>query len=60
MARDPDRKLDLDLIFPIKDAASAWLMSFKADCLHRAGVISERERQAVLAKAQRAAYSHAA
>ena len=34
-----------ELIFPIKDAASAALMLIKADCLHKAGVISEGERQ---------------
>ena len=30
---------DSELIFPIKDAASAALMLIKADCLHKAGVI---------------------
>jgi hypothetical protein len=37
-------------IFPIRDAASAALMLIKADCLHKAGVISERERQWVYSK----------
>jgi hypothetical protein len=39
------RALDLEVIFPIKDAASARLMAIKADYLHKAGVISEREEQ---------------
>jgi hypothetical protein len=39
--------LDLGVIFPIRDQASAWLMCFKADCLHRAGVITETQRQQV-------------
>ena len=45
-------ELDLDLIFPINDEPSAWLMGLKADCLFRAGVISERQKQAVRAKAE--------
>ena len=36
---------DIELIFPIKDAASAALMVIKADCLHNAGVISDGEKQ---------------
>jgi len=32
---------DRELIFPIKDAASAALMLIKADCLHTAGIIDE-------------------
>ena len=39
------RALDMEAIFPIKDAASAALMAIKADCLHKAGAISEREKQ---------------
>ena len=34
-----------ELIFPIKDAASAALMLIKADCLHKAGIMSEAEKQ---------------
>jgi len=49
MSRHAD--FDLSLIFPIKDEPSACLMRFKADCLFRAGVISEREQQDVHAKA---------
>jgi hypothetical protein len=45
------RKLDLALIFPIKDEPSAWLMSLKAVCLYQAGVISEAEKQQVHAAA---------
>jgi hypothetical protein len=48
---DCTRNLDLDLVFPIRDQASALLMSFKAHCLFRADVISESERQRVRAKA---------
>ena len=43
---------DSELIFPIKDAASAALMLIKADCLHKAGVISEGERQWVYSRAR--------
>ncbi len=42
---------DIEAIFPIKDAASAALMVIKADCLHRAGIISEREKQWVGSRA---------
>ncbi len=35
------RAWDVELIFPIKDAAFAALMVIKADCLHNAGIISE-------------------
>jgi hypothetical protein len=41
-----------ELIFPIKDAASAALMLIKAYCLHKAGVISEGERQWVYSRAR--------
>jgi hypothetical protein len=41
-----------ELIFPIKDAASAALMLIKADSLHKAGVISEGERQWVNSRAR--------
>jgi hypothetical protein len=37
------RGLDLDTLFPIKDAASAGLMLVKARCLLAAEVISEPE-----------------
>ena len=42
--------LDLELIFPIKDKPSASFMGLKADCLRKAGVIGEREKQWVQAK----------
>ena len=54
------RELDLDLIFPIKDEPSAWLMSLKADCLYSAGVITERDKLAVQAKAANARRQEAA
>ena len=41
------RELDMAIIFPIKDAASAALMAVNANCLRRAGVISEQQKQCV-------------
>ena len=46
------RPLDIDAIFPITDAASAALMAIKADCLRKAGVISDQEKQRVDARAR--------
>ena len=46
-------KLDCDLAFPIKDAASAALMSLKATCLLRAGVLDEWEVLEIVARADR-------
>jgi hypothetical protein len=46
------RARDSELIFPIKDAASAAVMLIKADCLHNAGVINEEERQWVYSRAR--------
>ena len=43
---------DIELIFPIKDAASAALMTIKADCLHMAGIINEAEKQHVHSRAR--------
>jgi hypothetical protein len=43
---------DIELIFPIKDASSAALMLIKADCLHKAGIISEAEKQWVNSNAR--------
>ena len=43
---------DIELIFPIKDAASAGLMTIKADCLHKAGIINEAEKQHVHSRAR--------
>ena len=37
--------VNLELIFPIKDAPSASFMSFKASCLRDAGIITESEKQ---------------
>jgi hypothetical protein len=44
--------LNIELIFPIKDAASAALMIIKADCLHKAGIISEAEKHLVDSRAR--------
>jgi hypothetical protein len=45
-------QLDLDLIFPILDVASAKLMTLKAACLWNAGVIDARQRRLVEQRAQ--------
>jgi len=45
--------LDLGLLFPIRDGASAELMAFKAACLWNAGIINGRQRQVVEQRAQR-------
>ena len=42
--------VNLELIFPIKDAPSASFMSFKANCLRDAGIITESEKQWVDAR----------
>ena len=42
--------LDMQLIFPIRDRPSALFMEVKADCLFKAGIIDDRERQWVRAK----------
>ena len=44
-------ELDIDLIFPIKDEVSAWLMCLKAELLFDAGVIDTDEKCAVLFRA---------
>jgi hypothetical protein len=36
----------------IKDVASAALMTIKADCLHKAGIINEAEKQHVHSRAR--------
>lgn len=43
---------DIELKFPIKDAASASLMLIKADCLHKAGIINEDEKRHVHSRAR--------
>jgi hypothetical protein len=43
---------DIEVIFPIKDAASAALMLIKADCLHTAGIINKAEKQYVHSRAR--------
>ena len=44
---------DLDLIFPIRDVASAELMLLKATCLWNAGIIDDRQRKLVQQRAAR-------
>ena len=55
---------DIEVIFPIKDATSAALMVIKADCLHKAGIISDREKEWVDSRAgtflDNATFNHAA
>jgi hypothetical protein len=45
------RDLDIDLIFPMKDEVSAWLMCIKAELLFEAGIIDSDEMSAVLNRA---------
>jgi hypothetical protein len=40
--------LNIDLVFPIKDEVSAWLMCLKAESLFEAGIIDADEMSAVL------------
>ena len=40
--------LNIDLVFPIKDEVSAWLMCLKAESLFEAGIIDTDEMSAVL------------
>jgi hypothetical protein len=42
--------VNLELIFPIKDALSASFMSIKASCLRDAGIITESEKHWVDAR----------
>ena len=43
--------LNIDLVFPIKDEVSAWLMCLKAELLYDAGIIDTDEMSAVLERA---------
>jgi hypothetical protein len=43
--------LNIDLVFPIKDDVSAWLMCLKAEALCEAGTIDANEISAVLQRA---------
>ena len=40
-----------DLIFPMKDEVSTWLMCIKAELLFEAGIIDSNEMSAVLERA---------
>jgi len=51
MRRDLNVDLDIDLVFPIKDEVSAWLMCLKAELLFEAGVIDTDEKCTVLQRA---------
>jgi len=52
------RRLDLDILFPIKDSASARLMLLKARCLLGAQVITEPEAMEVVRRASEWKGSH--
>jgi hypothetical protein len=43
--------LNIDLIFPMKDDVSAWLMCVKAETLYQAGIIDTNELNAILERA---------
>jgi hypothetical protein len=43
--------LNIDLVFPIKDEVSAWLMCLKAETLYQAGIIDTDEMSAVFERA---------
>ena len=43
--------LNIDLIFPMNDDVSAWLMCLKAETLYQAGIIDTNELNAVLGRA---------
>jgi hypothetical protein len=53
-------RLDLTLIFPIKDAASAAFMTLKAACLCEAGIITESNKEWVDARASSMLHTGAA
>jgi hypothetical protein len=42
--------VNIELIFPINDAPSAFFMSCKASCLRDVGIITESEKQWVDAR----------
>jgi hypothetical protein len=46
------RTPDIELTFPIKDAASPALMVVKADCLRKAGIINEADKRGVYSRAR--------
>ena len=43
--------LNIEMIFPMKDDVSAWLMCVKAETLCQAGIIDTNELNAVLERA---------
>ena len=43
--------LNIDLVFPIRDEVSAWLMCLKAELLYDAGIITDNELNAVIERA---------
>ena len=43
--------LNIEMIFPMKDDVSAWLMCVKAETLYQAGIIDTNELNAVLERA---------
>ena len=43
--------LNIDLVFPIRDEISAWLMCLKAEFLYEAGLINDNEFETVIERA---------
>jgi hypothetical protein len=43
--------LNIDLVFPIRDEISAWLMCLKAELLYDAGIVNDNELDAVIERA---------
>jgi hypothetical protein len=43
--------LNVDLVFPIRDEISAWLMCLKAELLYDTGIINDNELDAVIERA---------
>jgi hypothetical protein len=43
--------LNIDLVFPIRDGVSAWLMCVKAELLYDSGVVNLKELNTVIERA---------
>ena len=43
--------LNIDLVFPIRDDVSAWLMCVKAELLYDAGIVNLKELNTVIERA---------
>jgi hypothetical protein len=49
--RRAGNRLNIDLVFPIRDEISAWLMCLKAEFLYEAGLINDNEFETVIERA---------